>query len=321
MLDLQRVSKSYGRFRAVTSATFRLEPGEIAGLLGPNGAGKTTTIRMITGFLPPDQGSITVAGNDTVLDSLAARRLIGYLPESAPLYPEMTPASYLSFRARLYKLPAADRGPAVNRALDRCWLGDVANKRIGQLSKGYRQRVGLAAAILHDPRVLILDEPTNALDPTQVRETRRLIADLARDRVVLLSSHILAEVELVCSRVIVMVRGKIRADGPPARLIASAATTCRAEWVSPPGAADAIIADLRSLPGVSDVSSTQGPGGHTAATIESAAGAGAADLLDAIGRVLHARGARVTLLTRRDASLERLFVELVEQAADDREAA
>lgn len=318
MLDVRDVSKSFGKFRAVGGVSFSLQPGEIAGLLGPNGAGKTTTIRMITGFLPPDRGSITVAGCDTVTESLAARRHIGYLPESAPLYPEMTPRSYLDFRARLYRIPRKDRAPAIAKSLERCWLGDVADKRIGQLSKGYRQRVGLSAALLHDPRVLILDEPTNALDPTQVRETRKLIADLARDRVVLLSSHILAEVELVCSRVIVMVRGKLRADGTPRELMAGKAGLCRAQWRSTSQDIDArVLAALGTLPGVT-VREAALEGTRQSVTVEPTSGG---DVLDLIAKVLHDHGVLVLSLSRDSGTLERLFVELVGQAADDREAA
>ncbi len=325
MLDVREVSKSFGRFKAVSDASFRLEPGEIAGLLGPNGAGKTTTIRMITGFLPPDRGGITVAGHDTVLASLAARRCLGYLPESAPLYPEMTPRSYLEFRARLYRMPRGDRGAAISRALERCWLGDVAQKRIGQLSKGYRQRVGLAASLLHDPRVLVLDEPTNALDPTQVRETRTLIADLAKDRVVLLSSHILAEVELVCSRVIVMIRGRVRADGTPASLLRSQSGTYHVAWKSAGAEGDQrVVAALRGVAGVAAVKvdtaagSGMGDGRGMSVTVESGENM---DLLGALGQVLHEQGVVVLTLARRAATLERVFVDLVHQAADEREAA
>lgn len=311
MLEVRDVSKSFGRFRAVAGVSFRLEQGEIAGLLGPNGAGKTTTIRMITGFLPPDAGSIAVAGHDTVTDSIAARRQLGYLPESAPLYPEMTPASYLAYRAALYGIPRVDRPAAIRASLARCWLEDVAEKRIGHLSKGYRQRVGLSAALLHNPRILILDEPTNALDPTQVRETRRLIAELARDRVVLLSSHILAEVELVCTRVIIMVRGRVRADGTPRALMSGKAALCRAQWRSESEAADDRVLDaLRAIPG-GDLRDCTREGARVSVTVEPTT---VGDVQDAVAKVLHDHRVMVLSLSRDSTTLEKLFVDLVSQS-------
>ncbi|MEK6703591.1 MAG: ATP-binding cassette domain-containing protein, partial [Planctomycetota bacterium] len=221
MLSVQSVYKSFGSFAAVRGISFDLPKARVVGLLGPNGAGKTTTIRMITGFFPPDRGRVVVDGHDSVDDSIAARAAIGYLPESAPLYSEMSVRSFLDFRARLYSLRRPARVAAVARSIDRCWLASVQDKRIGHLSKGFRQRVGLAAALLHDPKVLVLDEPTNGLDPTQINETRRLIAELGQDRTLLISSHILPEVERVCDRVIIVIRGRVRADGTPAELTAS----------------------------------------------------------------------------------------------------
>ncbi len=220
MIEATDVNKFYGRFQAVRSLSFRISEGEVVGLLGPNGAGKTTTIRMVTGFLPASSGRIEVCGKDTIRHSLAARRNIGYLPESNPLYPEMRVMDYLTFRARLHGVRASKRQQAIGRSIERCWLADVAKKRIGHLSKGYRQRVGLAAALIHDPRVIVLDEPSSGLDPTQILETRNLIRELAKDRTVLVSSHVLPEVERTCDRVIIIVRGEVRADGHPARLLA-----------------------------------------------------------------------------------------------------
>lgn len=220
MIEATDVNKFYGRFHAVRSLSFRISTGEVVGLLGPNGAGKTTTIRMISGFLPPTSGRIAVCGHDSVRDSLKARRQIGYLAESNPLYPEMRVLDYLTFRARLQGVRSRDRQRAISRVVERCWLADVARRRIGQLSKGYRQRVGLASALIHDPKVLMLDEPSNGLDPTQILETRKLIRDLAKDRTVLVSSHVLPEVERTCDRVIIIARGQVRADGQPARLLA-----------------------------------------------------------------------------------------------------
>lgn len=222
MIHLREASKSFGRTRAVRGVSFELHPGQIAGLLGPNGAGKTTTIRMIAGYIAPDAGRITIDGIDPARDPIAARRRIGYLPESAPLYPEISATRYLDYRARLFNLGRTDRRRAVARAIDRCRLDGMAHKRIGVLSKGYRQRVGLAAAILHDPPVLILDEPTNGLDPSQIITTRALIRDLSRDRTVLLSTHLVPEVERSCDRALVIARGRLIADDTPERLASGA---------------------------------------------------------------------------------------------------
>ena len=219
MIVVKHASKSFGATRAVNDLSFALQPGHMTGLLGPNGAGKTTTIRMIAGYLTPDAGSITLAGHPVQAtrnaDPNAAKRNLGYLPESAPLYPELKPAQYLDYRAKLFGLPRKERRAAVARVLDRCRLTDMAHKRIGVLSKGYRQRVGLAAAIVHDPPVLILDEPTNGLDPAQMRSTRALIVELAEQRTVLLCTHVIPEVERACARVLVIAAGRLVADGPP----------------------------------------------------------------------------------------------------------
>ncbi|QYK47168.1 MAG: ABC transporter ATP-binding protein [Phycisphaeraceae bacterium] len=220
MVALDRVHKWYGRVHALRGVSFELHPGQVAGLLGPNGAGKSTTIRILTGMIPPDAGHASIRALDTLNQSLAARAKLGYLPESAPLYPEMRVADYLAFRARLYPLDRSRRPAAIDRAIERCWLRDVRTRRIGHLSKGYRQRVGLAAAILHDPEVLILDEPTNGLDPTQIAQMRTLVRELGSDRTMLISSHILPEIEQICSRILIVASGELKADGTPAELIA-----------------------------------------------------------------------------------------------------
>src|SRR5712671_529060 len=182
MIRVGSISKAFGRVQAVRRVSFEVPRGQVVGLLGANGAGKTTTIRMVTGFLPPDEGVITVEGFDTVRQSEQARRSLGYLPEAAPAYAEMAVEDYLDFRARLYSMRRAARKAGVERALGQCDLGSVRRRRVGQLSRGYRQRVGLAAAILHDPPVLVLDEPTSALDPRQIRHIRGLIRELAREK-------------------------------------------------------------------------------------------------------------------------------------------
>lgn len=222
MLQVDQVHKSFGKIHAVRGVSFELAPGQVTGLLGPNGAGKTTTIRMMSGYHAPDRGRVRVAGFDTIEQSLAARQRVGYLPESAPLYPEMKTRDFLDYRARLFGMPRSARRLAIDKAIEACWLKDVRNRRVGKLSKGFKQRVGLAASLLHDPPVLILDEPTNGLDPTQIQESRKLIRDLAPKRVLLVSSHILGEVEKLCDRVIIMANGQVRADASPSQLVEEA---------------------------------------------------------------------------------------------------
>lgn len=216
------LAKRYGDFDAVRGIDFEVRPGEVVGFLGPNGAGKTTTMRMLTGFLPATDGEAQIAGHDIFTDATAARRAIGYLPETPPLYPEMTPASYLDFVARIKDVPRSERREAVERAITRCGLAEVRDREIRQLSKGYRQRVGLAQAIVHEPAVLVLDEPTVGLDPIQIREIRALIRDLAATgkQTVLLSTHILAEVDAICQRVILIDRGRKVLDQSLAELTA-----------------------------------------------------------------------------------------------------
>jgi len=219
-IEVEDLEKRYGDFAAVRGLSFSIRPGEVVGFLGPNGAGKTTTMRILTGFIPATNGVARIAGHDIFSDALNARRCVGYLPETPPLYPEMTPASYVDFVARLKDVPRKERRDAVERALERCGLVEVRNREIRQLSKGFRQRVGLAQAIVHEPAVLVLDEPTVGLDPIQIREIRGLIRDLAATgrQTVILSTHILAEVDAICQRVILIDRGRMALDEPLAEL-------------------------------------------------------------------------------------------------------
>lgn len=219
-IEARGLSKRYGDIVAVDGISFEVGKGEVVGFLGPNGAGKTTTLRMLTGFLPASDGSARIAGHDIFSAPLDARRSVGYLPELPPLYPEMTIESYVSYVASLKEVARAERRDAVAHALERCGLADVRSRVIRDLSKGFRQRVGLAQAIVHDPPVLVFDEPTVGLDPIQIREIRGLIADLAAPRhgeqrqTVLLSTHILPEVSAICSRVILIHRGRKALDQP-----------------------------------------------------------------------------------------------------------
>jgi ABC-2 type transport system ATP-binding protein len=208
MIEVERAARRYGELAAVDDVSFEIGAGEIVGLLGHNGAGKTTLMKMLTGFLEPSAGRIRVAGHDISLQTAAAQAKIGYLPENCPLYPEMTVLEYLDFQAGLHGVTAAERPAALRRAIRRTALDDRAGQAIGTLSRGYRQRVGVAQAILHGPDIVILDEPTNGLDPTQILHMRELIRDLAREATVILSTHILQEVQAVCERVIILRAGR-----------------------------------------------------------------------------------------------------------------
>lgn len=213
MIQATGITKRYGRFTAVRALDLEVPDGVVCGLLGPNGAGKTTTIRMVTGMLPPDEGTLRVAGQPMPDGRRRALARLGYLPESAPSYPEMRVAEYLRFRGRLLGLDRGTIRRSTDAALDACDLAGVARRLVGQLSKGFRQRVGLAAALLGDPALLVLDEPTVGLDPRQLRDFRRLVRRLAEERTVLLSSHIMQEIEAVADRVVIMNRGRKLADG------------------------------------------------------------------------------------------------------------
>jgi ABC-2 type transport system ATP-binding protein len=209
MIQVDRLVKLFGSVVAVDGISFQVERGEIVGFLGPNGAGKTTTMRILTSFIPASSGRASVAGFDVMKQSVDVRRRVGYLPESVPMYPEMRVREYIDFRAKLKGVPRKDRTKKVDEVMVRCRISDVQRKLIGTLSKGYRQRVGLAESMVHDPDILILDEPTVGLDPIQIRETRKLIKELGEHHTILLSTHILPEVEMICERVIIIARGRI----------------------------------------------------------------------------------------------------------------
>jgi ABC-2 type transport system ATP-binding protein len=257
VIDADGLTRQYGARAAVAVAdvTFTARPGEILGLLGPNGAGKTTTLRMVTGSLAPTAGRVAVAGHDLATHSLDARRRLGYLPEVVALYPEMRVEEYLDFRAKLVGMARKDRASAIDEALGQCLLSDVRRQPIGTLSKGYRQRVGLAQAILHRPEVLVLDEPTAGLDPQQIVAIRELVRSLGRERTLMLSSHILSEVELLCDRVLILHRGRIVGSGTPEELARRLEARERVRLtLEHPGVAVATVHErLAGLPGVVDV--------------------------------------------------------------------
>ena len=220
MIEVQHVTKRYGRVTAVDDVSFRVERGEILGFLGPNGAGKTTTMRILTGYMPATEGRATMAGYDIFTHPIEAKRRIGYLPETPPLYPEMTVREYLEFVSRIKAVPSGERRQRVTTVMERTRVADMADRHCGKLSKGYRQRVGLAQALIHNPDVLILDEPTAGLDPKQIIETRDLIRGLAGDHTIVLSTHILPEVAQTCQRVVIINRGRVVAVDTPDNLTA-----------------------------------------------------------------------------------------------------
>lgn len=322
MILVDRISKSFGSLRAVRDVSFELPSGQIAGLLGPNGAGKSTTIRMITGFLTPDRGKIAIVGHDIQTKATAAKSQIGYLPESAPIYPEMSVRGYLKHRAKLYGVAGRDIGSRVEFAMGQTRIGDVAKRRVGHLSKGYRQRVGLAAALVHDPKVLILDEPTNGLDPTQIREARSLIRELSEHRTTLLCSHILPEVERTCDRVIIMAGGQIRADGTPGELIQSAQRSPKyivEVRTNPSAGIEHALRTLASVPGVamSKPAPNQPLDAHKGwSIIELEAEPGERDLREAIAASAEDHGLFIRELRTLMPTLESLFVQLVDTASE-----
>jgi ABC-2 type transport system ATP-binding protein len=213
MIRIENLSKSYGNLKAVDNISFTVNDGEILGFLGPNGAGKTTTLRIITGFIPLTHGRITVNDLNLRTDSIGIRERLGYLPESAPLYPEMVVIDFLKFISRMRKIPLEIEEERIHKTMETCGIEDVAWMDIGELSKGYRQRVGLAQALIHDPEILIFDEPTSGLDPNQIVEIRNLIKEIGKKKTVILSTHILSEVQATCNRIVIIHRGKLVADG------------------------------------------------------------------------------------------------------------
>ena len=271
MIEVERLTKHYGPVTAIRDVSFSVAPGQIVGFLGPNGAGKSTTMRILACFMPASSGSARVAGRDVFRESLEVRRRIGYLPESVPLYTEMRVAPYLEFVAEVKGVSRSDRRRQVADVMDRCMVADVQNQLIGTLSKGYRQRVGLAQALVSDPEVLILDEPTIGLDPKQITEIRSLIKSLAGQHTVILSTHILPEVSMVCSGVIIINKGSVVAQGPIDSLVEQVFPTARVEVeiVGPP---PAVRDRIRSISGVLSVEDQMVANGAARYVVEAARG-------------------------------------------------
>ncbi|HVS01154.1 MAG TPA: ABC transporter ATP-binding protein [Thermoanaerobaculia bacterium] len=304
MLEAHDLTRRYGDFTAVDDISFTVGEGEILGMLGPNGAGKTTTIRMLTGFLPPTRGEVRVAGHDLASEPLRARRQIGYLPENVALYPEMRVEEYLAYRARLEGLGRAEAKRAIGEVNERCLIEEVRRQIIGTLSKGFRQRVGLAAAILHQPRVLVLDEPTVGLDPKQIIAIRELIRELGQAHTLLLSTHILPEVELLCQRVIIIDRGRIVDQGTPDSLHERWRGNSLVRLALKGDPADG-EEQIRRLPGVLAVRRDPAVAGRYAVE-----GGREADLREPLFRLAVERGWVLLELAEERASLEDIFVRL-----------
>ncbi|WP_441287526.1 ABC transporter ATP-binding protein [Sorangium sp. KYC3313] len=312
MIEVEHLSKSYGPHQAVSDLSFQVSQGEIVGFLGPNGAGKSTTLRILAGFLGATSGRVRIAGHDIAEEPMRARASLGYMPETSPLYPEMRVSEYLAFRAELKLVPRRARGEAVARALRDARVEDVASVLIGHLSKGYRQRVGLADALVGDPPLLILDEPTAGLDPNQIREVRALVRRLGPGRTVLLSTHILSEVEATCTRALVIARGRLVAEGSIDEIRAMRRSSGARVVVR--GAADAALAVAR---GAAQVRSAEAEdaGGAARLTVEFDAGADAGEAAERLVAALVAAGFGVRELVPWAPSLEQVFSELT--AADD----
>lgn len=308
MIEAHQLTRRYGDFTAVQDMSFSVPSGQILGILGPNGAGKTTTIRMVTGFLPPSAGRVTLGGHDLHDAPRRARSKIGYLPEQVALYTEMRVHEYLRYRARLVGMGRSTIPGAIADALDRCLLSDVETQIIGTLSKGYRQRVGLAAAILHSPEVLVLDEPTVGLDPKQIIAIRELIRELGQERTLLLSTHILPEVEQLCHRVLIIDRGRLVADGTPAELRQQALGSAMLH-VLIDDAPDTAGDQLEQIPGITRVSADPNEAGRF--TLECGPGE---DLRGTVFRAAVDHGWTLLELLERKASLEDVFVRLTTRA-------
>lgn len=258
MIRASELTKRFGPTLAVDRVSFEVSRGEVVGFLGPNGAGKTTTIRVLTGFHPATSGEASIAGHDVETDSLAARQLIGYLPENVPIYPDLRVVEYLRFRAALKGVPPKQRRVAVERAMQKADITDVQRKLVGHVSRGYRQRVGLADALVANPPILILDEPTSGLDPNQRRRIKEVVRELAAEHTILFSSHILAEVQDVASRILLIHRGRLCADGPAEQLVAAAiGRRLHVQAACSPAQLEALAADL---PGLSPAAAEALPG-------------------------------------------------------------
>lgn len=305
MIEARQLVKRFGPTLAVDAISFTIPQGQIVGFLGPNGAGKTTTLRMLTGYLPPTSGSARIAGLDVLRQSEAARDKIGYMPENTPLYGEMRVCEYLDFRGRLHAMPRPRRRQRIDTVVDRCGLSAVRRRLVGQLSRGNRQRVGLAAALLHDPPVLILDEPTAGLDPNQITEVRKLLKELAGSHTILVSTHILPEVEKIANRIMIIARGRIVAEGLLTELRDSVRAGSRVV-VELTAAPAAVCGAFKKLPGVRDVETETVDGWCRAIVTPDRS----VDVRAALGRAVAAAGWPIREMRYEQASLEQFFIQI-----------
>ena len=306
MIEVQQLTKRYGPFTAVDDVSFKVERGEILGFLGPNGAGKTTTMRVLTGYMPPTEGRAIVAGYDVLEQPIEAKRRTGYLPETPPLYPEMTVRDYLMFVSRIRGVPRAERKARVNSVMERTRIADMGRRHCGKLSKGYRQRVGLAQAIIHNPEVLILDEPTAGLDPKQIIETRKLIKELAGDHTIILSTHILPEVSQTCQRVVIINKGKVVAIDTPDNLT-SRLRGSETLYVQIDGMGSDAKSALESVPGVTHVAPADTAGNLVGYEVNSETGR---DVRRELASTVVTRGWGLLELRPMRMSLEDIFLHL-----------
>ncbi|KPK84083.1 MAG: hypothetical protein AMJ81_06570 [Phycisphaerae bacterium SM23_33] len=312
MIEVKKLTKWYGRTLAVDNISFHVKDGSVVGFLGPNAAGKTTTLRILTCFMPATSGSAKVQGFDVFTQSVEVRKRVGYMPENAPLYPEMRVREYLMFRAALRGIPGQQRRKAVDRAAEQCWLSkpeSMMHRRIDQLSRGYRQRVGLADCLLHDPPVLVLDEPTIGLDPAQVREMRNLVRQLGENHTIVLSSHILAEVEQVCGEIIIIAAGRIAAEGTPAELRRRVTGPSRVIIELRGEQPETMAKVLAEVPGVVDVQHARA-GNWTRLTVQ---GPEDDDLRPAVAQAAMQKGYSLRELRREISSLEDFFIQITYQ--------
>jgi ABC-2 type transport system ATP-binding protein len=312
VIEVQNLTKRYGPTTAVNDVSFRVERGEVLGFLGPNGAGKTTTMRVLTGYMPATEGKAIVAGYDVFDHPIEAKRRTGYLPETPPLYPEMSVRDYLLFVSRIKGVPRADRKARVEQVMERTRIADMAGRHCGKLSKGYRQRVGLAQAIIHNPEVLILDEPTAGLDPKQIIETRRLIKELGGDHTIILSTHILPEVSQTCHRVVIINKGRVVAVDTPDNLTARlrGSETMYLQVDAPP-AAD-VLSRLESISGVTSVATADNRGTIAGFEVNSEAGR---DIRRELASAVVSNGWGLLELRPLRMSLEEIFLHLTTEEA------